>query len=987
MGIFDRIADQLGDLIVPDDVRVRVDMGAALLERGELHGAMKELREALALRPDHARAAWLLGLACARSGDLGAAEGALDQAVGGRDDFAEAWVALGEVRRRQGRIEGAAEAFRKALEVGLDGGELRGEAYRGLGAAWLALGRFDKAVRELRKAAAELPEDLESHALLGRALLARGDLDGASVCLEKATAAVKTAPSATANESREGESPVAALCALGEIYLRLGRLPDAESAYVRALAIGASARRPRWSPVGAAPERPPPIDRWLLDARLGLANVRLAAGDAAGAHGHALQALAEAPRLAAAHLTLGRALALGRSFEAALGAIYRALDFAGLDETPRILEEALKVALRAGPDGSNAARAAAYAERLLADAENNSAAPPPDALAAVALAKLVAGDGAGATETIARALGRETIEVRLAQARIQLALSHPAAAATVLRRAAELAPGDARPRALLAEVYREGRERPPSDLAGLLRAAHRLLLSVGEFGDLAPAAARVLDLVDSPLLVTVMGEFNSGKSTFVNALVGEEVAPMGITPTTATINVLKYGAERGGRVVYLDDTTRDVPWDEVPSLLKGLDEAEAKRIRWVEVLFPLETLQRVNVVDTPGLNSILPEHEETARAFVAQADAILWLFSVGQAGKASEREALERIRDEQKKALGVVNKIDRTDAEGQREILAHLQSGFGDLVEALVPFSARDALLGRKQGDASRLAKSNRAELDRVLEERFFKRAKSIKRAAATRRIGALLDEAARRGHAAIDGEPGDAAGRRTAIDGALASVRADQVIWQRRFLGEERLRLVEELDAVYEAGAREVLDFVRPRRWAFGSNRAAPADRDFLLGLVEEKLSGLGEHSRARVVEAAMKAAAPLRTVDEEHSVAEPIRILDEQVYGRHRAFVRGYLRGGRVDDFFTRVLPKLELGEAPIRKALEREMPNLEIVEEELLAPLRAWTERLFEGLLARLKRAAEVEELRRYDLEERLIAPVEALRAALVTVEKNG
>src|SRR5439155_3994839 len=134
---------------------------------------------------------------------------------------------------------------------------------------------------------------------------------------------------------------------------------------------------------------------------------------------------------------------------------------------------------------------------------------------------------------------------------------------------------------------------------------------------------------------------------------------------------------------------------------------------------------------------------------------------------------------------------------------------------------------------------------------------------------------------------------------------------------------------------------------------QAAPADRDFLLGLVEEKLAALGEGSRARVVAEVERALAGLRALDPGATAEEPLRLLDEQVYGRHRAFSRGYLRGGRVDDFFTRVLPKLELSEAALRKSLERDMPNLEIAEAELLAPLRAFGARLFDELARRLRK----------------------------------
>src|SRR5262245_29955892 len=102
MGIFDRIADELSDLIVPDDVRMHVDLGAASLDRGDLDTAVRELSLAVEMRADHARAAYLLGLAFARKGDLARAEQALAQAIATREEFAEAQMALGEVRRRAG---------------------------------------------------------------------------------------------------------------------------------------------------------------------------------------------------------------------------------------------------------------------------------------------------------------------------------------------------------------------------------------------------------------------------------------------------------------------------------------------------------------------------------------------------------------------------------------------------------------------------------------------------------------------------------------------------------------------------------------------------------------------------------------------------------------------------------------------------------------------------------------------------------------------
>jgi tetratricopeptide (TPR) repeat protein/GTP-binding protein EngB required for normal cell division len=942
----DRLADQLGDLIVPDDVRAHVELGAAYLERGDLDNAVRELERACELRPDHPRASYLLGVAYARRGESDAAVTVLSRAAAstGRGGPAEAHVALGELFRDRGDLGAAEDAYRAALDGDLGDSALRAEVYRGLGAVYLAAHRYDKAVRELRKAAASLPDDAEAQALLGRALQLRGDLDAARVCLERAT--------------RGAHADAAALAALGELYERQGRDDDARAAFARAI----------------DGEAAPATGRGLeaeVTARLGLARLALACADLGAAHEHVLRALAIAPARPDILVLQARVSAAALSWEPALALYDRALVADGgapsrllFDRRP-VLEEALRVALRAGL----VQRAKIYADALVGDGQPDHA----DALAAQALAAAQAGERERAESLVARALAAgDTVETRLAAAE----LAPPATAAASLRRAAMIAPADPRPRARLAELYRRERDSAPRELYGLIAQAHRHLSRNPELAELGPEAGRLLETLDRPLLVTVMGEFNAGKSTFVNALIGEEVAPMGITPTTATINVLKYGAERKARVVYFDDTSRDVAWVEVPALLRGLQPDEARRIRVVEVLYPTETLQRVNVVDTPGLNSIHPEHEDTARRFIGEADAVVWLFSVDQAGKATEEAALERIRGEGKKVLGVLNKIDRCSDDELRQIVAHVQTALGEWLETVVPFSAREALAGRA-GDAARLARSNYEALVSTLEERFFSRARAIQRDAARLRLRALLERARALG-ATLVGED-----RAAPIAAALTAVRADALLFERQFLTLERRRLAEAGEAVYVACADEVLDFVRPRRWVFGSNEAAPADRDFLLGLLEERLGGVLDASRGRVAAEIERSVTSARApFDGAGDAADAeLRLLDEQVYGRFRAFARGYLRGGRVDDFFTHVLPKLALEAREIRRALERNAPwSDELVASELRAPLRAWGERFFAGLTQRLERARSAVELERFEIEERVIAPVELIAAAL-------
>jgi len=959
VGIFDRLdrlADQLGELIVPDDVRAHVELGQAYLGAGDLAGASRELDAALALRPDHARAAYLLGIVYQRRGDR---EGARDlyTRAAVREGFIEPQLALGQLALLDGDLDLAVEGYRRALDLGTGDPDTRAEAYRGLGTAHLRAGRYDRAVRELRKAVASSPDEITAQTLLGRALLFKGDLDTARICLERAT--------------RKEPAPPIAWASLGDVVLALGRTDEAEAAFRAALAG-----------VAAGSVRDADADEAQRSSHLGLARLLRGRGQLDLARQEVLQALAVSPANLALLVELGRIAALAHSPEVALDAFDRAL-VGGVESGARVLgdqkpllEEALVISLRAGLT----TRAASYARALVARTPDHASARA--ALALVALGS----DDASALESAEAELSRaepaaaaRSVDVRLAEAAIALRRGARDKAQAALLAAAELGPDDLRPKERYAALFQRD-DLVRGDVGALLASAHRFAASAPELVELAPPLGRLRESLDRPLVVTVMGEFNAGKSTFVNAFLGEEVAPMGITPTTATVNVLKYGAERKGRVLYLDDTTREIPWTEVPTFLKKLESSEAKRIRVVELLYPLEVLQRINVVDTPGLNSIHPEHEEVARRFVDEADAVIWLFSVDQAAKASEGEALTRIAAAGRKILGVLNKIDRASDDERAQIIKHVEDSLGERLEAIVPVSARGALAARRDHDDAALAASNYPTLDATLESRFFSRARLIQRQAALRRARVLVSEAA----SLVEKKLSVLSTREH--DAALTAARAEALLFTGEFLPAERRRLLEASEDALKICAREVLDFVRPRRTFLGSNEATPADRDFLLTLLEERVTAALGASRERVrtklaVAVALLAALPghART----HELDGLIVHLDEQVYGRYRAFVRGYLRGGAVRAFFVEELPRLDLTEGEVRRALERAAPlDDDTLERELRTPLRAFGERFYATVLASIDRHRGALALERFDLECRLGRSIETLIVAIDT-----
>src|SRR6185503_8821680 len=294
-----------------------------------------------------------------------------------------------------------------------------------------------------------------------------------------------------------------------------------------------------------------------------------------------------------------------------------------------------------------------------------------------------------------------------------------------------------------------------------------------------------VEALDRPLLVAVMGEFNAGKSSFVNALVGEEVAPTGVTPTTATVNALRYGATPAARVIGHDGRARELAAADAAGFLAGLSDAQARDVRVVEVFLPVETLRQVEIVDTPGLNSIRPEHERVARDFLQEADAIIWVFAIGQAAKATEKEALAFAHGAGKRVLGVLNKVDRAEPVEIDAVMRHVSGSLGNLIEAIVPFSATRALAARRRGEDD----PDFGALSAALEQRFFTHALALKRATALAALGRFLTAARAAAVAVAPATPDFGAAR-----GALARLQRDLGT----ALAGERVALRARLDEAY---------------------------------------------------------------------------------------------------------------------------------------------------------------------------------------------
>ncbi|MBE0684744.1 MAG: dynamin family protein [Anaerolineaceae bacterium] len=137
--------------------------------------------------------------------------------------------------------------------------------------------------------------------------------------------------------------------------------------------------------------------------------------------------------------------------------------------------------------------------------------------------------------------------------------------------------------------------------------------------------------IDDLFLLVIVGEFNAGKSSFINALLGSNLLKEGVTPTTTQINIIRYHEEHR-------ETISD------------------KNI--LEIGAPIPLLKEISIVDTPGTNAIVRKHEEITSQFVPRSDLVLFVTSADRPLSESERAFLQQIRDWGKKLVLVLNKVD-----------------------------------------------------------------------------------------------------------------------------------------------------------------------------------------------------------------------------------------------------------------------------------------------------------------------------------------
>jgi cellulose synthase operon protein C len=597
----------------------------------------------------------------------------------------------------------------------------------------------------------------------------------------------------------------------GEVWVRLGRArritgapeDDIRDAFVRALAVsegGSEERREaliELADLDLARGDGARAELWLeraadekaLDVLARRAEVRLLRGDAVGAR--ALLDKVHAP-VTDGHAALVRGRALSMLGEAAaFGPLVRAmvLDAPGASEAlssalahlasdPQTRTRVRSVVDAKGEQGLARWRAAFARAEGARDAARRALSDAVRAADAAAVRPLL--DAAiddqdpDALALALRAIPREETDALVEDARSIASGTLDDVAAVRHPRVAPWASS------ILARIARDWvPEQKSAHWAALLQ---RLDAHARALADLESVAA-VADLSaerSRPVRLAIVGEFNAGKSTFINALIGADVTPTGVLPTTATLHHLRWAPDRYARISFAlghEPPERIVTLGELRATLKTLD---ATSIRRVELLMPLPFLLRVEILDTPGFNAPDARHTLVARSAFEEADAALWLLDATQALKQSERAVLEEARRAKIPVLMLVNKADRLTPEGMAQVMTSVAeqlaaTGLTSLAPPLA-LSARKALAG-KLGDAKALEDSGWGAAQSLLDERIVARSDELKERSLRRRalrIVTRLASQAEAGAARQRGEDQAATAHARAVGQAAARVERD---------------------------------------------------------------------------------------------------------------------------------------------------------------------------------------------------------------------
>lgn len=241
-------------------------------------------------------------------------------------------------------------------------------------------------------------------------------------------------------------------------------------------------------------------------------------------------------------------------------------------------------------------------------------------------------------------------------------------------------------------------EKVKFELAEILRSA--VINANREMSD-APDEIRDLfsRLAEDRFNLAVVGRFNRGKTSLMNALLGTKRLPTGVVPLTSVITAVRYGSREEVFIEYQGSRLpHRISLDRLGEYVTQQgNPGNEKKVAVASVRLPCELLRRgFHFVDTPGIGSSIRENTQTTERFLPEADAFLLVSSYDSALSDEETTLLRRIVPTGKRVFFILNKQDIVSAGDKTQVQHYVRSRLNDLFGVGAPnvlsVSALDAL-------------------------------------------------------------------------------------------------------------------------------------------------------------------------------------------------------------------------------------------------------------------------------------------------------
>jgi small GTP-binding protein len=235
------------------------------------------------------------------------------------------------------------------------------------------------------------------------------------------------------------------------------------------------------------------------------------------------------------------------------------------------------------------------------------------------------------------------------------------------------------------------------------------------FPDLLPRVENIATKIsDEKFNLVVVGQFKRGKSTLINALVGENILPTAVVPLTSIVTTLHHGTDEKITVSFADGHAETIGRGRLSDYVtEKSNPGNVRNVEQVDVELPCEFLRSgFYLVDTPGVGSIYAHNTDVANQFLPESDATIFLMTADQPLSIGEVEFLRNVREHVTKIFFVLNKVDLLSESERHESAAFIKDSLSK--ELSIPHdairlflvSAKSALNNQKEGDFEILEKA-----------------------------------------------------------------------------------------------------------------------------------------------------------------------------------------------------------------------------------------------------------------------------------------